>query len=62
MLPLHHGHHEAGTTGLEPATSRLTSECSAQLSYAPVEAIARPEAETFGGRSQLAGREARSGP
>ena len=32
---LHHGHHEAGTTGLEPATSRLTSECSAQLSYAP---------------------------
>jgi hypothetical protein len=24
-----------GTTGLEPATSRLTSECSAQLSYAP---------------------------
>ena len=29
MLPLHHGHHEAGTTGLEPATSRLTSERSA---------------------------------
>ena len=28
MLPLHHGHHEAGTTGVEPATSRLTSECS----------------------------------
>jgi hypothetical protein len=26
---------EAGTTGLEPATSRLTSECSPQLSYAP---------------------------
>ena len=26
---------EAGTTGLEPATSRLTSERSAQLSYAP---------------------------
>jgi hypothetical protein len=26
---------EAGTTGLEPATSRLTSECSAHLSYAP---------------------------
>ena len=26
---------EAGTTGLEPAASRLTSECSAQLSYAP---------------------------
>src|SRR4030088_3595757 len=25
---LHHGHHEAGTTGLEPAASRLTSECS----------------------------------
>ena len=34
--PLHHGHHEAaGTTGLEPAASRLTSECSSQLSYAP---------------------------
>jgi len=32
---LHHGHHEAGTTGLEPAASRLTSERSAQLSYAP---------------------------
>jgi hypothetical protein len=29
--------YEAGTTGLEPATSRLTSECSAQLSYAPEE-------------------------
>ena len=27
-----------GTTGLEPATSRLTSECSSQLSYAPIEA------------------------
>lgn len=25
----------AGTTGLEPATSRLTSECSSRLSYAP---------------------------
>jgi hypothetical protein len=35
VLPLHHGHHEAGTTGLEPAASRLTSECSARLSYAP---------------------------
>ena len=32
---LHHDHHEAGTTGFEPATSRLTSERSAQLSYAP---------------------------
>ena len=33
---LHHGHHErTGTTGLEPAASRLTSECSARLSYAP---------------------------
>jgi hypothetical protein len=37
VLPLHHGHHEAGTTGLEPAASRLTSECSARLSYAPEE-------------------------
>ena len=37
VLPLHHGHHEAGTTGLEPAASRLTSECSARLSYVPVE-------------------------
>lgn len=27
--------HMAGTTGLEPATSRLTSECSTLLSYAP---------------------------
>src|SRR6476619_2594065 len=27
---------EAGTTGLEPAPSRLTSERSARLSYAPV--------------------------
>jgi hypothetical protein len=26
---------KAGTTGLEPAASRLTSECSARLSYAP---------------------------
>jgi hypothetical protein len=34
---LHHGHHEpgTGTTGLEPASSRLTSERSARLSYAP---------------------------
>jgi hypothetical protein len=35
VLPLHHGHNEAGTAGLEPAASRLTSERSAQLSYAP---------------------------
>ena len=28
---------KAGTTGLEPAASRLTSECSARLSYAPEE-------------------------
>src|SRR5688500_8196569 len=34
--PLHHGHHEAGTTGFEPVASRLTSERSARLSYAPV--------------------------
>jgi hypothetical protein len=26
---------KAGTTGLEPAASRLTSECSARLSYVP---------------------------
>jgi hypothetical protein len=26
---------KAGTTGFEPAASRLTSECSAHLSYAP---------------------------
>jgi hypothetical protein len=34
---LHHGHQEreAGTTGLEPAASRLTSERSALLSYVP---------------------------
>ena len=35
VLPLHHGHHETGTTGFEPAASRLTSECSARLSYVP---------------------------
>ena len=29
MLPLHHSHHEAGTTGVEPAAYRLTSERSA---------------------------------
>jgi hypothetical protein len=36
---LHHGHHgeTAGTTGLEPAASRLTSERSARLSYVPKE-------------------------
>ena len=28
MLPLHHGHRETGTTGLEPAAYRLTSERS----------------------------------
>ena len=27
---------KAGTTGLEPAASRLTSECSALLSYIPM--------------------------
>jgi hypothetical protein len=33
---LHHGHHvNTGTTGFEPASSRLTNERSAQLSYAP---------------------------
>jgi hypothetical protein len=33
---LHHGHHvNTGTTGLEPASSRLTSERSVPLSYAP---------------------------
>ena len=35
MLPLHHSHHKTGTTGLEPATYRLTSERSIHLSYAP---------------------------
>ena len=39
MLPLHHSHHETGTTGLEPAASRLTSECSARLSYVPQRAV-----------------------
>ena len=50
---LHHGHHEAGTTGLEPAASRLTSECSPQLSYAPEGGrAARPRRR---GRSSCAG-------
>ena len=44
---LHHGHHEAGTTGLEPAASRLTSERSARLSYAPEEEGARGGTEGF---------------
>jgi hypothetical protein len=35
-LPLHHGHHEAGTTGLEPAACRSTTDCSSLLSYVPV--------------------------
>ncbi len=60
-LPLHHGHHGAGTTGLEPAASRLTSECSPRLSYVPegVEGgigSPQPEAETLPSehlRSQL---------
>jgi hypothetical protein len=43
---------KAGTTGLEPAASRLTSECSARLSYAPEEVEGgigspQPEAETL---------------
>jgi hypothetical protein len=32
---LHHGHHEAGTTGLEPAASRLTSERSGASELRP---------------------------
>jgi hypothetical protein len=40
MLPLHHGHHETGTTGFEPAASRATSERSAHLSYAPKNEVA----------------------
>jgi hypothetical protein len=36
---LHHDHHGAGTTGLEPAASRLTSERSAPLSYAPEQGV-----------------------
>src|SRR5919198_4497573 len=47
LAALHHGHHEpeAGTTGLEPAASRLTSECSARLSYAPKAPLAVPTVE-----------------
>jgi hypothetical protein len=41
VLPLHHSHHGAGATGLEPAASRLTSECSSRLSYAPEIEVAR---------------------
>jgi hypothetical protein len=33
---LHHGHREAGTTGLEPATSRLTSDCSSAAELRPL--------------------------
>jgi hypothetical protein len=37
-LPLHHGHHElTGTTGLEPAACRSTTDCSSLLSYVPLE-------------------------
>jgi hypothetical protein len=32
----------AGTAGLEPATPRLTSECSTRLSYAPKAPLAVP--------------------
>jgi hypothetical protein len=32
---LHHGHHEAGTTGLEPVASRLTSERSGASELRP---------------------------
>ena len=35
MLPLHHSHHEAGTTGFEPATSRPTTERSGQPELRP---------------------------
>ena len=44
---------KAGTTGLEPAASRLTSECSARLSYAPERKVEggigspQPETETL---------------
>ena len=34
---LHHGHHEAGTTEVEPAASRLTNERSLPLSYVSCE-------------------------
>jgi hypothetical protein len=40
--PLHQATRNlAGTAGLEPAASRLTSECSEQLSYAPKIEVAR---------------------
>ena len=51
--PPRRGHHEAGTTGLEPATSRLTSECSAQLSYAPENGI-----DLCAGKRMMAGSHA----
>ena len=35
MLPLHHSHHEAGTTGFEPATTRPTTERSGRTELRP---------------------------
>ena len=35
VLPLHHGHHEAGTTGFEPAAFRPDKRVLSTLSYAP---------------------------
>ncbi len=48
---LHHGHHEAGTTGLEPAASRLTSECSGSSELRPREN--RPRKQKGGRRDRL---------
>src|SRR5204863_3288451 len=48
---LHHDHHGAGTTGLEPAASRLTSERSAPLATPPKESIARVGFEPTGSSS-----------
>jgi hypothetical protein len=46
MLPLHHSHHETGTTGFEPATTRSTTERSGRTELRPQKTVpASPAAD-----------------